>query len=326
MNTKSGESTLPVCALVLAVWLIAGNPSFAEASCSASAHTQRLACEFDLRDDFFTTSAQCLDSVDQDPECFSDADADFEEGLEECNDVLEARLDLCESLDDATHDPGFGEDFVANFVDPLEIGATVAPNPWFALVPGNVWVYEGDGETIEVEVTGDTKLIDGITCIVVIDTATEDGVVVEVTDDWYAQDIDGNVWYCGEISENFEEFDGDETSEPELVDIDGSWKAGRDGAEAGILLPFDPQPGDVFRQEFAQTDAEDVIEILAVDATETAPGASCNGICLMTRDFTPLEPDAEENKFYAPGVGLIVEVDLESGDRVELVSFMGVGQ
>ncbi len=317
---------LAVCICTGVMWSFVGDYALAESGCAASAHTQRLACEFDLRDDFFTSSAQCLDAVNQDPVCFSDAEAEFDEGLEECSDVLEARLDLCESLDDATHDPEFGPDFVASFVDPLQIGVTIAPNPWFALVSGNLWVYEGDGETIEVEVTGDTKLIDGITCIVVIDTATEDGVVVETTNDWYAQDVDGNVWYCGEISENFEEFDGDETSDPELVDIDGSWKAGRDGSEAGVLLPFDPQVGDIFRQEFAQTDAEDAIEILAVDATETAAGGSCAGTCLMTRDFTPLESDVEENKFYLPGTGLIVEVDLETGDRVELVSFTGVGQ
>jgi len=323
---KINNCLFAVCVCAGGMWSLTGDYAHADPGCATSARTQRLACEFDLRDDFFTSSAQCFDSVNQDPVCISDAEAEFDGGLEECGDVLEARLDLCESLDDATHDPAFGPDFAANFVDPLQIGTTVAPNPWFALVPGNLWVYEGDGETIEVEVTGDTKLIDGVTCIVVIDTATEDDVVVETTNDWYAQDVDGNVWYCGEISENFEEFDGDETSEPELVDIDGSWKAGRDGAEAGILLPFDPQVGDVFRQEFAQTDAEDAIEILAVDATETAPGGACVGNCLMTRDFTPLEPGAEENKFYVPGTGLIVEVDLESGDRVELASFTGVGQ
>ena len=303
-----------------------GDYALADPGCANSAHTQRLACEFDLRDDFFTSSAQCFDSANQDPVCFSDAEADFDDGLEECGDVLEARLDLCELLDDATHDPEFGPDFAANFVNPLEIGNTITPNPWFALVPGNLWVYEGDGETIEVEVTGDTKLIDGITCIVVIDTASEDEVVIEKTDDCYAQDVDGNVWYCGGSSENFEEFDGDGTSGADLVDIDGSWKAGRDGAEAGMLLPFNPQVGDVFRQEFAQTDAEDAIEILAIDATEAAPGGACAGNCLMTRDFTPLEPDVEENKFYAPGIGLIVELDPATGDRVELVSFTGVGQ
>ena len=317
---------MAACICAGGMWSFHGDYAFAEPGCAASALSLRLACEFDLRDDFFTSSAQCLDVVNQDPACFSDAEAEFDDGLEECGDVLEARLDVCESLDDATHDPEFGPDFAANFVDPLQIGLTIAPNPWFALVPGNLWVYEGDGETIEVEVTGDTKLIDGITCIVVVDTATEDEVVVEVTNDWYAQDVDGNVWYCGEISENFEEFDGDDTADPELVDIDGSWKAGRDGAEGGILLPFDPQPGDVIRQEFAQTDAEDVIEILAVDATEAAPGGACAGNCLMTRDFTPLEPEVEENKFYAPGIGLIVELDPATGDRVELASFTGVGQ
>ena len=324
MNEKN---TMRVVALgAVSSIILLGQAQATEPSCSASAQTQRLACEFDLRDDFFTTSAQCLDSLAQDQACFSDAEDEFDEGIEECDDILEARLDLCESLDDATHDPEFGEDFAAAFVDPLQIGVSVAPNPWFPLVVGNRWVYEGDGETVEVVVTGDTKLIDGVTCIVVIDTEIEDDVVVEITDDWYAQDTDGNVWYCGEISENFEEFDGDETDGPELVDIDGSWKAGRDGSEAGILLPLDPVPGDVFRQEFAQTDAEDVVEILAVDASETTPGGSCGGNCLLTRDFTPLEPDADENKYYVPGIGLIVEIALDSGDRVELVEFTGVGQ
>lgn len=323
---KLKNSFLVACFCAGGMWSLTETQALAEPGCAASAHTQRIACEYDLQDDFFTVSARCLDTANQDPICFSDAETEFDDGVEECNDVLSARLDLCEALDDATHDPDFGPDFAANFVDPLDIGNTIAPNPWFALVPGNLWVYEADGETIEVEVTGDTKLIDGVSCIVVIDTASEEDVVVEITNDWYAQDVDGNVWYCGEISENFEEFEGDETADPELVDIDGSWKAGRDGAEAGMLLPFDPQPGDVIRQEFAQTDAEDVIEILAVDATESAPGGACAGNCLMTRDFTPLEPEAEENKFYVPGIGLIVEVDPATGDRVELVSFTGVGQ
>ena len=326
MNEKNTLRAVALSTVYISLIVMCAQASAAEPGCAASANTQRLACEFDLRDDFFTESAICLDSVAQDEACFGDAEDGFDEGLEECDDILEARLDLCEALDDATHDPEFGEAFAANFVDPLQIGVSVAPNPWFPLVTDNRWVYTGDGESIEVVVTGDTKLIDGVTCVVVIDTATEDDVVVEVTNDWYAQDVDGNVWYCGEISENFEEFDGDETEEPELVDIDGSWKAGRDGNEAGILLPFDPQPGTIFRQEFAQTDAEDVIEILAVDASEAAPGGACNGNCLQTRDFTPLEPETEENKYYVPGVGLIVEVDIETGDRVELAEFTGVGQ
>jgi hypothetical protein len=308
------------------ILLTMGGGAFAEPGCAASAHIQRLSCEFNLRDDFFTVSAQCLDETMADDNCFAAAEDEFDEGLDECNDVHEARLDVCEALEDATHDPAFGPEFSDNFVDPLQIGAAIAPNPWFPLVPGNRWLYEGDGESIEVVVTGDTKLIDGITCIVVVDTAMEDDIVVEITNDWYAQDTDGNVWYCGEIAENFEESDGDETDGPELVDIDGSWKAGRERAEAGVLLPFEPQPGDFFRQEFSQTDAEDVIEILAIDATESSPGASCSGNCLLTRDFTPLEPGAEENKYYAPGIGLIVEIKPGTTERVQLQEFTGAAQ
>jgi hypothetical protein len=133
--------------------------------------------------------------------------------------------------------------------------------------------------------------------------------------------VEGNVWYCGEIARNFEVFDADDPETPELVDIDGSWKAGRDGSEPGILLPFDPQPGIVIRQEVAYGEAEDVIRVESVTATENSPGGSCAGDCLMTTDFTPLEPDVEENKFYAPGIGLIVEIDVETGDRVELAEF-----
>ena len=300
--------------------------SYAAPGCSASAHLQRLSCEFDLRDDFFTTSAHCLDESNPVPACFDDADSEFDDGLDECNEVLSARLDLCESLGDATHDPLFGPDFATNFVDPLEIGNSIAPNPWFPLVVGNNWLYEGGDETIDVTVTGDTKLIDGVTCIVVIDIVTEDETVIEITNDWYAQDVDGNVWYCGEIAENFEEFDGDNTDGPELVDIDGSWKAGRDRAEPGVLLPLAPQVGDVIRQEVLQSDAEDVIEILAIDASESSPGAACAGTCLMTADFTPLEPGGLEHKFYAPGIGMIVETKPDTGERVELITFTGVGQ
>ena len=138
--------------------------------------------------------------------------------------------------------------------------------------------------------------------------------------------MDGNVWYCGEIAENYEEFEGDNTDGPELVDIDGSWKAGRDNAEPGVLLPLEPQVGDVIRQEVLQSDAEDVIEILALDASEIAPGASCTDSCLMTADFTPLEPGELEHKFYASGIGMIVETKPGTGERVELITFTGVGQ
>ena len=296
---------------------------FAVGPCSSAAVSMMRACAVDVIDDLFEGTAICTDILDDDvrADCLADVDDEMLEIEEECEEVFEARLGLCEDLDDAAHDPMFGEAFAANFVDPLEIGNTVPVNPWFPLETGNHWLYLGDGESIEVTVTGETKLIDGVTCVVVWDVASEDGEIVEITQDWYAQDVAGNVWYCGEIARNFEIFDGDDPEIPELVDIDGSWKAGRDGAEPGILLPFDPQVGDVFRQEVAYGEAEDAVEILSVTADEAAPGGACAANCLMTADFTPLEPDVEENKYYVPGIGLIVEIDTETGERVELELF-----
>ena len=299
---------------------------FAVGPCSSAAVSMMQACGVDVMDDIFESTAICTDIADDvdRADCLADAELDKAENEEECEAVFDARLALCADVNDAAHEPMFGEDFAANFVNPLDIGGVVPVNPWFPLVTGNRWVYEGDGETIEVEVTDQTKLIDGITCVVATDTASEDGVVVEITGDWYAQDVTGNVWYCGEISRNFEVFAGDVPEEPELVDIDGSWKAGRDGSEAGILLPFAPVVGETIRQEVAYGEAEDAITIESLSETEASPGGACVANCLMTTDFTPLEPDVAENKFYAPGVGLIVEVDLETGDRVELVEFTSV--
>lgn len=296
---------------------------YAVGPCSSAAVSLMRACAVDVVDDLLEGTAICTDILDDDDraECLADVELDVMDTEDECGEVFDARLSLCEDLGDAGHDPMFGETFAANFVDPLEIGNTVPANPWFPLVTGNHWLYLGDGESIEVTVTDEIKLIDGVTCVVIVDVASEDGEVVEITRDWYAQDVDGNVWYCGEIARNFEIFEGDVPEAPELVDIEGSWKAGRDGARPGILLPFDPRVGDVIRQEVSYGEAEDVIEILSVTADEAAPGGMCAGDCLMTADFTPLEPDAPENKYYVPGIGLIVEVKPGTAERVELELF-----
>ena len=111
------------------------------------------------------------------------------------------------------------KNFSQDFVDPREIGKTVTPNPYFPLIAGNQWIFEGtsineegeeETETVTVTVTEDTKLINGINCVTVIDVAEVDEEIQEITDDWYAQDVYGNVWYCGEVSRNFETFEGDE--------------------------------------------------------------------------------------------------------------------
>ena len=299
--------------------------------CRAAASASSIACKFAAKDDLFTDRAICMDSPDDDlGTCLDEARFEFNEVLEECREIASAQLDVCAVTEDAAHVPDFGADFAANFVDPRQIGISVEPNPWFPLVQGNQWTYEGsfeeDGEivteTIVVTVLNETKLVDGITCLVVRDVVEVDGELLEDTDDWFAQDLDGNVWYCGEEVKDYEWFDGDEPPLPELVSDDGSFKAGRDGDKGGILLPKMPVVGDVFRQELSIGNAEDIMEIVATDGSEDAPAASCDATCLVTFDFSPLDPEAEENKYYAPDIGLILEVDLSTGDRVELIDFV----
>lgn len=299
--------------------------------CVKTASKLQIACRSDVRDDFFTSYSVCMNQSQTEDRnaCFKEARSARNEGNQVCRSVRNARKELCALIGPSAYDPLFGEDYIANFVNPLDIGGAVAPNTYFPLVPDSEWTYEStflddEGElvteTIRVMVTSEVKVIEGIPCLVVKDIVDEDGEIIEDTDDWYAQDMDGNVWYCGEIAESFETFEDDDPAEPELTDIDGSWKSGRDGARAGILMPAAPVLGAVIRQEVAWREAEDVIEIEDLKGTEESIAAGCAGDCLVTRDFTPLDPGVSEHKYYAPGIGLILEVDAE-GNRVELISY-----
>jgi hypothetical protein len=196
-----------------------------------------------------------------------------------------------------------------DFVDTID-------NPYLPYLPGTRWVYEntsseGD-ERIVVTVTRRTRMVQGVRTTVVRDTVTdEDGKVVEDTYDWFAQDKAGNVWYFGEDSTSYE--DGTATKE-------GSWEAGVDGAQAGIVMLAEPRPGDTYQQEYYEGEAEDRGEVLSVDAKVTVPFGSYTGM-VKTADTTPLEPEVEERKYYAEGVGFVYEEKVRGGDdRGRLVS------
>lgn len=212
-------------------------------------------------------------------------------------------------------DPGDGGDYVVD-IDPAEFVAEI-DNPYLPLVPGTRWVYEGveDGETerVEVEVTSERREVMGISAVVVRDVVYEDGELVEDTFDWFAQDAAGNVWYLGEDSREYE--DG------ELVGTEGSWEAGVDGALPGIVMLADPQVGDAYRQEFYEDEAEDMAEVRQTDASETVPAGTFQDLVVI-QEWNPLEPDVIEDKYYAPGVGVVLEVKVEGGDgRVEMIEF-----
>ena len=203
-------------------------------------------------------------------------------------------------------------------LDPADFGTEI-DNPFFPMTPGNTWVYEekdvdGSLQRVEVTVTDRTRTIMGIEARVVHDVVTADGKVKEDTLDWYAQDKDGNLWYLGEDTKEYE--DGKVSS------TKGSWEAGVDGALAGILIPADPEVGMSYRQEYYEGEAEDRAEVVSVDEHAEVPYGSFDGV-LKTEDTTPLEPDLVERKYYAKGVGpvLALAASKEGHGREELISF-----
>ncbi len=210
-------------------------------------------------------------------------------------------------------DPGDGGSYTVS-LDPADFVATV-DNPYLPFIPGSKWVYDAaDGsEHIEVEVLAETRVVAGITATVVRDTASEDGEVIEDTYDWYAQDKDGNVWYLGEDTKEYE--DGKVSSTA------GSWEAGVDGAQPGVIMWTNPEVGKGYRQEYYQDEAEDMAEVTEAGASESVPYGGFEDL-LVIKEWTPLEPDVVENKYYARGIGVVLEEIVQGGGaRTELTSF-----
>ncbi|WP_432476862.1 hypothetical protein [Nocardioides sp. GXQ0305] len=198
--------------------------------------------------------------------------------------------------------------------DPDDFVARV-DNPWLPLLPGAEWVYEStDGETITVTVTDRTREVAGVTTTVVRDVVTdEEGEVVEETDDWFAQDRAGNVWYFGEDTVEY-----DDRGRPDRA---GSWEAGVDGAQAGVVMLARPRRGDGYQQEYAAGEAEDRATVLALDEARAVGSESYTDL-LLVEDTTPLEPGLVEHKYYARGTGLVFEETVSGGNgEAELVEF-----
>jgi hypothetical protein len=196
-----------------------------------------------------------------------------------------------------------------NFVDEVS-------NEYLPMKVGNKWVYEGSGEAagerIEVEVLPETKEILGIQATVVSDKAFVDGKLLEETVDWYAQDDQGRVWYLGEDTTSFEK------PQPSKA---GSWEAGVNGAKPGVVMFADGHVNQPYYQEYLAGEAEDEGIVLTQNGQVAVADQHFTDV-VITQDATALDPDHIELKFYAPGVGMVMEVATspELG-RVDLVSF-----
>jgi hypothetical protein len=203
-------------------------------------------------------------------------------------------------------------------LDPADFTTNI-DNPYWPMTPGSRWVYvetdtEGAKQDVVVTITDRTKkLANGIEARIVHDAVTEDGEAVEITDDYYAQDKAGNIWYLGEKTAEYEN--------GKVASTHGSFEAGVDGAQGGIALPADPKAGMTYRQEYYKGEAEDEGRIVSLDEQAEVPFGHFTDV-LMTRDANPLEPKNLEFKFYAKDVGPVLTISVSGGsDREDLVSF-----
>lgn len=296
--------------------------------CSATARTLQLACDEDADSSYWVAFGICInepDDVDR-AKCFADARTEFTDSKASCDEQLAGRQEACGVLGQARYHPEFEPQlFDANFAHLSN------PNRYFPLGIGNRWEFRSATESTKVEVLNETKLIDEVPCVVVRDEVRENGVLTESTNDWFAQAKDGNVWYCGEESRSFETFAGDRPRKPELVSIDGSFKAGRNEDQPGVIFRSNPSVGEVYREEASLQNAEDAAKILS---TNYAYGKNasldrlvprrlaqmlCANDCVVTENLSLLEPGVIERKYYAPGIGVFLETEAESGEVLRLV-------
>ena len=184
-------------------------------------------------------------------------------------------------------------------------------NPYFPLTSGTTFIYEGETEGVPTRdvmtVTKVTKEILDVTTTVVHHLSYEDGVLIEDTFDWFAQDKDGNVWYFGEDTKELDE-------NGNVISTEGSWEAGVNGAEPGIVMLADPKKGDRYQQESAPDVAEDMAQVVGFEDS-LCVSYGCFENVLVTKEWSPFDKGVVENKYYAEGVGFIFGDMVKGGDE-----------
>jgi hypothetical protein len=300
-------------------------------ACAQTSNAALTACQFAAQEEYNLALGNCANVArSEQDDCKAVAKEEYGSAMEECTEQFDARQEVCAAIG-----PG---PYLPDGIDPDDF----APRPtlsegYFPLVPGTTYVYKNyaeDGdiqETIVVHVVeGEDGIreIEGVNCRVVQDTVYEGNSrdeKIEDTTDWYALNTNGDVWYFGEIALNFE--DG------VVSDIDGSWTTGVEGAKPGILMYADPaaHEDETYRQEFALSEAEDVATIVEIltkrefaaevgyDADNPVPAVFGDGPFLHTLEFSPLEPGVFEDKYYGLGVGNVLIVNEDTGEREVLI-------
>ena len=230
--------------------------------CRQAANAAVRACQATARHDGSLALGKCASSSSAlvRRACNAQAAADAKDALKQCGEEADFRKASCARLGPDPYDP---------VIDPANFVTTI-DNPYFPLKPGTTFMYEAqtaDGfEHVDFAVTHNTRVLMGVTCIEIHDTAKVNGVLKEDTTDYFAQDRQGNVWYFGEATH-------------ELIDglistIAGTFLSGQNGAKPGIVMKAHPMVGDYYRQEFDLGNAEDFAEVISLNATASTPYGS----------------------------------------------------
>lgn len=319
-------------------------------ACSTHARLMLYACFADREDDYLVHRADCayVTAADDERDCVADAREEKSAQGEECGDVYEARLALCDLVGESRYDIAFEP---TDFVDPNDIGDGVDPNPYWPLTAGHTHVIvseteDDEGETVRevvvVTATEEVRDVGGLPCRVVRDLAfEEDGEgeysALEVTQDWYGQiGAAGAARGIGELGDTV--YCGENTFEVEddLIDnTDGSFAHDTDRAKAGFLVRQNPVTGTGDRQEMATDEAEDYVRYEALMATPSDDEGgdlddplACDGRCLKTFEVNPRDPGEAEHKYYLPGTGFVLATKLDgdgvpTGEREEVACVTG---
>lgn len=271
-------------------------------ACDQTTLAAAKACHFSALADFWTAVGICDNFFDagRSAACKAEADDARESADSDCRAQTAARNRVCRGVGQSAYNPAIDP---SNFVSKIT-------NRYLPLTPGNAYIYKIKNGIDTFFITRETIKLMGVTCVVVHDSSVVDGLLEEDTFDYFAQDRQGNVWYFGE--------DTTQLQDGVVVGVEGSWRAGVDGARPGLIMKAAPQVGDFYRQEFALGNAEDGAEVIALKQKVHVPFGSFDN-ALKTREFTALEPALNENKYYVPGVGNVLTIDLVTGDRDELL-------
>jgi hypothetical protein len=293
------------CALLFFNSVNAGVAAGATNFCRQTSAASLSSCQAGAQSDRWIAIAKCDNVSDaaERKDCQTQAQSDLKDSLQSCNDQRAARDAVCKQIGGSPYDP---------VIDPANFSATIT-NQYLPMPPLTTFVYESNfGEHNEVFVTNNTRNILGADCREVRDTVKVNGDLTEDTLDWFCQDTGGNVWYFGENAKQL--------ADGLIVGLEGSWTGGVDGAKPGIAMKALPAVGDVYRQEYLPGVAEDMGEVLSLTESVTLANFGTLHNCLKTKDSSPLEPDALENKYYCPGKGLVRTHDLVTGEISDLIS------